>query len=322
MRALLFFVLASVGLAQAPMPELHYKVLPDWPHLPPGFNFRETPAITVDARGNVYVIHRGEHPIVEFTSDGTFIRSFGDGLYDRPHGIRIDAEGNIWTADDTSHMVIKMDPSGRVRMVLGRWRTTSEAHSSLAEPNSLHGSRGIRDNEIVRFNRPTDMAFAANGDIFVADGYGNSRVVKFSKDGRFLKEWGRRGSGEGEFHTPHSILVDSRNRVLVADRENYRIQIFDMDGKFLAQWTHVGAPWGLDLSKDGKELWMADGYNNRVLKLDLDGHILGCFGSRGKLPGQFSYVHHLAVGLDGSIYTAEILNWRPQKFVPGHSDSK
>ena len=167
----------------------------------------------------------------------------------------------------------------------------------------------------VRFNGPTDVAFAPNGDVYVSDGYGNSRVVKFSKDGHHLKTCGRRGTGEGEFHTPHSIAIDTRGRVYVADRENYRIQVFDGEGKFLGQWTHVGAPWGLDLGPDGN-LYMADGYNNRVLKLTLEGKILGAFGSPGKLPGQFSFVHHLAVGPDGAVYTAEILNWRPQKFLP------
>lgn len=315
MRAFAAVLLIGFGLAQTPLPNLRYKALPDWPQTPPGWNFRETPGIALDRRGHVYVIHRGEHPIAEFAADGKFVRAFGDGLYDRPHAIRIDPEGNIWTVDDTGHVVLKMDPAGRVRMVLGRWRTNSEARSVLAEPNTLHGSRGIRDEDIVRFNRPTDVAFAPNGDVYVTDGYGNSRVVKFSKEGRLLKTWGRRGAGEGEFHTPHAIAIDARGRVYVADRENYRIQIFDADGRFLTQWTHVGAPWGLDLSRDG-HLYVADGYNNRVLKLTLEGKILGAFGSSGKLPGQFSYVHHLAVGVDGAVYTAEILNWRPQKFIP------
>ncbi len=315
MRAIAFVLLTGLALAQTPLPDLHYKALPGWPQLPSGWNFRETPGIAVDQRGHVYVIHRGEHPVMEFTADGKFVRAFGDGLYDRPHAVRIDPEGNIWTVDDMSHIVVKMDPTGRIRMVLGRWRSSSEMSSTLAEPNTLHGARGIRDGDVPKFNRPTDVAFASNGDLYVTDGYGNSRVVKFTKDGRFLKAWGKRGAGEGEFHTPHSIAIDARGRVYVADRENYRIQIFDGDGKFLTQWTHLGAPWGLDLSRDG-HLYVADGYNNRVLKLTLEGKIVGAFGSPGKLPGQFSYLHHLAVGPDSAVYTAEILNWRPQKFLP------
>ena len=296
------------------LPPMEYRAEPDWPQLPAGWNFRETPGIAADAAGHVYVIHRGDHPIMEFDARGKFVRAFGDGLFERPHAIRIDPEGNIWAVDDMGHLVVKFDRGGRVRMVLGRFKTSSEVKSGLAEPNMLHGSRGIRDNDVPRFNRPTDIAFAPSGDFYVTDGYGNSRIVKFSKDGRVLKIWGQRGSGPGEFHTPHAAAVDRQGNVYVADRENYRIQIFDADGNFQREWTHVGAPWGLDWTREG-HLLVADGYNNRVLELAADGKVLGAFGAPGRLPGQFSYLHHLASGPGGSIYTAEILNWRPQKLV-------
>jgi DNA-binding beta-propeller fold protein YncE len=204
--------------------------------------------------------------------------------------------------DDRGQVVVKMDVAGRVRMVLGRWQT----------PGGPAERSGDYD---VRFNRPTDVAWAPNGDIYVSDGYGNSRVVKFSPDGRYLTEWGRKGQGPGEFNTVHSVAVDKRGRVYVADRENRRIQIFDGDGKFLAEWRHVGAPWGLQITPE-QELYMCDGYDGRVLKLSLDGRVLGAFGKTGKRPGEFLFVHNLAVAPDGTIYTAEILNWRPQKFVP------
>src|SRR5262249_1740385 len=156
-------------------------VVPDWPQLPTGWNFRETPGIAVDAKDHVYVIHRGDHPVMEFDAEGRFIREFGDGLYDRAHAVRIDSEGNIWTVDDGSHSVLKMDPRGRVRMVLGRWRSPTGATSSVSGGSIPSPElRGLRDEAIIRFNRPTDVAWAANGDIFVSDGYGNSRVVKFS----------------------------------------------------------------------------------------------------------------------------------------------
>ena len=316
LRALLLFVITGCSPAQSKLPTLAYQVVPDWPQLPAGWNFRETPGIAADGREHVYVIHRGEHPIMEFDGEGRFIQSFGDGLFERPHAIRIDAEGNIWTVDDGSHVVLKMDRLGRIQMVLGRWR------SSTASPPYTPGGaapssdlRGIRDDQIVRFNRPTDVAWAANGDIYVSDGYGNSRVVKFSRDGQLLRIWGTKGTDPGQFNTPHSIAIDKQGRVYVADRENYRIQIFDSDGTFLQQWSHVGAPWGLHITPD-QFLYMADGYNNRILKLNLEGKVLGSFGSPGKLSGQFSYLHHLSVSPAGAIYTAEILNWRPQKFVP------
>jgi DNA-binding beta-propeller fold protein YncE len=282
--------------------------------MPQGMNFMETAGVAVDPSNHVYVIHRGPHPIMEFDADGGFVRAWGDGMYDRAHSIRIDAQGNIWTADDGSHTVLKMDRHGRVQMVLGRWRSSSDVVSTMPDGSAGGALRGSRDDGVARFNRPTDVAFATNGDIFVADGYGNSRVMKFDKDGKFLKTWGERGSAPGQFHTPHSILVDKQNHVYVADRENYRVQIFDTEGKFLKQWKGLGAPWGLDFTPDGN-IAMADGYNNRVLKLTLEGKVIGAFGSMGTKPGQFHFAHQIAAGPDGSIYTAEILNWRPQKFV-------
>jgi DNA-binding beta-propeller fold protein YncE len=305
----LLVFLACPLLAQTDFPQLAFKPVPNWPHLPPAWNFRETPGIAADSRGHVFVIHRGEHPIMEFDPQGNFVRAFGDTLFDRAHSVRFDPEGNLWAVDDGSHVVMKMDSEGHVKMVLGRFRKPGDA----VTPDHP-GPRGIRDEDVLLFNRPTDVAFAPNGDFYVSDGYGNSRVVKFSKDGRLLKTWGTKGAGIGQFNTPHSVAVDKQGRVYVADRENYRIQIFNANGEFLQQWTHVGAPWGLYLTPD-QTLYMCDGYNNRVLKLNLEGKILGAFGTPGKRLGEFSYVHDLSVGPDGAIYTAEILNWRPQKFV-------
>ena len=314
MRALALSA-AVVCLAQAQFPALNYRVQPAWPSLPYQANFMETAGVAVDSSDHVYVFHRGRMPVMKFDAQGSFIRGWGDGLFDRPHSVRVDREGFIWTVDDGSHTVLKMDSLGRVRMVLGRFRTTSDAKSAMAEPTVSADLRGLRDEGVVRFNRPTDVAFAANGDIFVADGYGNSRVVKFDKNGKFVKTWGKRGTGEGDFNTPHSIAVDRQGRVLVADRENYRIQVFDGDGKFEAQWKGFGSPWGLATTGDN-HIMMADGYNCRVVKLTMDGKPVGSFGSHGKQPGQFHYCHQLAVDSRGNVYTAEILNWRPQKFVP------
>jgi len=315
-KILLALASLAIALSQNNWPTLRVRAVPEWPELPAGWNFLETPGIAADAREHVYVIHRGERPILEFDAHGKFLRAFGEGLFDRAHAVRVDAEGNIWAVDDGSHVVLKMDPQGRVRMVLGRRRrSTGEKSSAVPDPSAPAGMRGIRDEGVVRFDRPTDVAFSPAGDIFVSDGYGNSRVVKFSKDGRFLKTWGSKGSAPGEFNIPHAIAVDKQGRVYVADRENYRIQIFDAEGNFLREWRHLGAPWGLEITA-GPHLYMADGYNNRVLKLNLEGNVLGAFGGPGKLPGEFSYLHHLAVSPQGAIYTAEILNWRPQKFLP------
>jgi DNA-binding beta-propeller fold protein YncE len=279
----------------AGVPQLAYRVDPGWPELPEGWNLLATPDVAVDSEGHVYVFHRGPHPIIEMDAQGKFVRAWGDGLFVSPHGLRFDRAGNLWAADNGAHFVAKLDRRGRFTMFLGR-----------------HGVKGETDD---LFNAPTDIGFASNGDFFVTDGYGNSRVVKFSKEGRFLKAWGKRGTAPGEFNTPHTVVVDKADRVYVGDRQNYRIQIFDTDGNFQTEWKHVGSPWGLAFAPDGN-LLMADGWNDRVLKLDLDGKILGVLGGPGRMPGQFRFVHHLSVGLRGELYVGEIIHMRPQKFLP------
>lgn len=292
---LLLPAIVCVALAQSGFPPMAYAVDESWPVLPPGWNFGETPGVATDPRGHVYVLHRGPNPILEFAPEGRLVRSWGEGLFIRTHAIRIDPEGNIWTVDNDTHQVLKMDPSGRVRMVIGR--------------------RGMSGENEELFNRPTDIAFAANGDFYVSDGYGNSRIVKFSKEGRYLTAWGKKGKGDGEFDLPHSVAVDKQGRVLVADRENYRLQIFDANGKFLEKWTHVGSPWGLELLPDGT-LFIADGHNSRILKTDLTGKVLGAFGENGRLPGELNFAHHIAVDGQGNIYVSEIKNQRVSKFTP------
>lgn len=294
--ALGLLALCLAGAApSAEFPAMEYDVDADWPTLPAGWNFGEVAGVAVDARDHVFVFHRGEHPIMEFMPDGRLVRSWGSGMFIRPHGIRVDPEGNIWTVDNDTHQVLKMDPAGRVRMVIGR-----------------RGQGGESDE---LFNRPTDVAFAPNGDFYVSDGYVNSRVVKFSKDGRFLTAWGRKGDGEGEFNLPHSVAVDQQGRVYVGDRENYRVQVFDSSGKFLSQWRHVGSPWGLDIRPDGT-LFLADGHNDRILKLTLEGEVLGAYGRNGRLPGDLNFVHHLGVDSQGNILASEIKNQRVQRLRP------
>ncbi len=296
-RALLIlFVITLAAFAQSKYPELAFDADPAWPKLPAGKNFAEVAGVSVDVAENVYVFHRGAEAIMVFSKDGKYLRSLGQGVYTAAHGLHVDQEGNIWTTDIGTHVVLKMDNTGQIRMVLGRRGQAAEAND--------------------RFDQPTDVATAPNGDIYVTDGYGNSRVVKLAKDGTFIHAWGKRGVGEGEFNAPHSVALDKQGNVYVADRENFRIQIFDSDGKFLRQWKHVGSPWGLDFGPD-ESLYMSDGYNDRILKLNRDGKILGALGKHGKLPGQLELCHHLAVGpLTGSLYVAEITNWRVQQFVP------
>jgi DNA-binding beta-propeller fold protein YncE len=297
--ALVFLFAFSVGLRSAEehpaWPELKYSPVPDWPALPEGWNLGETASVAVDSNDGVYVFHRGPHPLLQFHSSGKFIRSLLEGMVTSAHGVRLDQYGNIWVVDVKGHTVLKLNPAGRVIMVLGR--------RDFAGADESH------------FDQPTDIAIAPNGDFYVTDGYGNSRVMKFSKDGKLLLQWGKKGVAEGEFNLPHSIVLDREGMVYVGDRENNRVQIFSPDGRFLRQWTELGSPWGLAITP-AQEIYMADGKNNRVLKLTREGKVLGVLGSPGKGPGQFAYAHHLAVSSQGELFVAEILNWRVQKFVP------
>jgi DNA-binding beta-propeller fold protein YncE len=279
----------------APVPELPYRAAPDFFRLPAGMNFGEASGVALDSKGHIFLFHRAKPMLVEFDESGTFLRSLGEGLFDHPHGLRIDADNNIWTTDDGNHLVLKLDHDGRVLLVLGRRGTGAEAE--------------------WLFNKPADVAFGKDGEIFVADGYGNSRVVKFDRSGKFLKTWGIFGSGPGEFNLPHSVVTDDHGRVYVGDRENKRIQIFDADGRLLKIWTGIGYPYGLFLTPD-QHVWMADGGFDRIIELDPDGKILGAIGEPGRAAGQLAWAHFLAVGRDRKIYVADVLNWRFQVFVP------
>ncbi|MFZ0479861.1 MAG: peptidyl-alpha-hydroxyglycine alpha-amidating lyase family protein [Terriglobales bacterium] len=300
--------LAAICLAQVPstpefqpVPELGFRVAPDYFETPPGATQGEASGIALNSKGHIFLFQRAKPMLAEYDEHGKFIRSIGEGLFDHPHGLRIDADDNIWTTDDGNHLVLKLNPAGRVLLVLGRrdWG---------AEANWL-------------FNKPADVAFGTNGDIYVADGYGNSRVVRFDRDGNFIKAWGKFGTGHGEFILPHTVVVDKEDHVYVGDRENKRIQIFDRDGNFLKEWTGIGYPYGLVITPD-QHLWMADGGYDRIVELDRDGKILGAFAEPGHGPGQLAWAHFLAVGPDRKIYVADVLNWRFQVFVPTEPTGK
>jgi DNA-binding beta-propeller fold protein YncE len=223
------------------------------------------------------------------------------------HGINVGPDGNLWITDGGTgwwptpdpipgkgHVVLKFSPEGELLTTLG----------GQGEPGE--------DRE--HFNGPTDIAFAPNGDFYVTDGYGNSRVVKFSKNGEYLLAWGRKGTAEGEFNLPHAVEVDSDGQVYVADRENLRVQVFDANGRFLAQWKHTGRPIGLALSPDG-HIFVADANGGRIIKLDRSGTVIGEFGKPGDDTGQMGGVHHIAVDGTKGLYTAELGALRFQKFL-------
>jgi len=288
---LLVFVLTAALCATAQ--DSSYRVVANWPQLPAGLALGQATAVATDSRGHVFVFHRGEKPIVVFDSDGKLLRSFGDGLFKSAHGLRVDREDCVWVTDTEGHVVKRFSNDGKLQLTLG-------------EPNVL----GLDERH---FNKPADIAFAANGDVFVADGYGNSRVVKFDRTGKFLLTWGKPGTGPSEFNVPHNIRVDSRGQVYVADRENNRVQVFDASGKFLTQFGGL-APFGLFITPRD-EVFIADGLVHKVWQVGLDGKVVASFGTQGATPGQLNLPHGIHVAADGALYVTEITGKRVQKFV-------
>jgi streptogramin lyase len=206
-------------------------------------------SVDPDAKGNIWVFHRSDPTILQFNPAGKLIASFGAGLFAQAHGMTIDREGNVWVTDAQAmngkgQQVFKFSPDGKVLMTLGKAGVVGEG------PDTFSG--------------PSDVAIAANGDIFVADGHvanSNGRIVKFSKDGKFIKAWGKTGSGPGEFNVPHSLAIDSRGRIFVADRSNNRLQIFDQDGRFIDQWKQFGRPSGVYIDRNDT-IYVADSQSN------------------------------------------------------------
>lgn len=297
--AALFAVSPQAALAQLKTgPPLPLKLVKDWAKLPDGWNTGESSGVAVDKNDNVYIFNRGAHPLIKLDKSGKFLAEYKEVPVLSSHGVRIDQEGNIWLADVKGHSILQFSPTFRLKMQIGN-------------PGKSPGDNSTP----YAFNQPTGVSFAANGDFYVSDGYGNSRVVKYSKAGDFIAQWGRKGNGDGEFDLVHDVAVDAKGNVYVADRTNQRVQVFDGAGKFVTKWTGLGSPWGLIYEARENVLYMCDGVNNRVLKLNLDGQILGELGSFGKAPGKFDFAHNIAVDSEGSIYVAEIKNWRVQKFA-------
>jgi len=245
--------------------------------MPDGWHFGRVTAVTNDSKGEIYVFHRNLKidPIVVFNHESKYLRSWGKGFFTNPHGIRADKDDNVWCIDNGAHQVYKFSRDGKLLMTLG--------------------VKGQPGEDETHFRSPTDIAWdRQTQDFYVSDGYGNSRVVKFNKDGKYLLSWGKPGNKPGEFQTVHAIATDSRGRVYVSDRENNRIQIFTPDGKFLKAWTHLGATQGIDITaKD--EVWVVTHRNNienitydsmagRIMKIDIEtGKVVGSMESPGHM---------------------------------------
>jgi len=288
--------------SSAPVPDLGYRPVPDIFKLPRGMNFGQCSSVAVNSKGNILVFNRGAHALMEFDGRGRYLRSLAQGIFTHPHGLRVDAGDNIWATDGTSHIVVKMDPRGRVVMVLGVKDSAREWHPA---------------GHLRCFDEPNDVAFGPAGEIYVTQGHGKgeSRVLKFDADGNFIKTWGGEGAGPGQFNVPHSIIADAKGLLYIADRSNQRIQVFDADGTYLRESKHPGTPCGLCMCRDQKHIMMAHGHAGKIMKLDLNGNVLGATGGQGKGPNRYGEAHFLALDRKEDIYVADTLNWRVQKLV-------
>jgi len=348
---LLLLALPGTLLAQpARVPEIPYRSVPGFLKLPADLYLGEVAGVAVNSVGHIFVFSRGSTngpaygasaaQLLEFDSDGKFLREIGHNLYawSFAHSVKIDRDDNIWVADKGSDMVIKFDPQGRVAMVFGRKQEASdEGTAPLKHPRPpLPPVDGT-------FRQVTDMAWDAAGNTYISDGYINSRVAKIDKNGAWIKSWGEPGDQPGQFSTPHSIAVDAGGNVYVADRGNRRIQVFDGDGKFLRQIVidvpfdpnarpaignkpqlpvignqamAPGAPWAICITLPPNQvLYSSDGFPGRIYKLTLDGKVLGVLGESGKQLKQFGWIHEIACPSENELFVGELLNWRVQKLI-------
>jgi len=238
--------------------------------------------------GRIYVLHRGEPPLLEFDSSGKYIKGFGGGLFKVAHGLRVDPAGAIWTTDNGNHVVRKFSPDGKLLLTLG-------------EVNTGGGGQD-------HFRSPDDVVISSKGDLYVADS-GNGRIVRLTAAGRYVSEWGHKGSGPGEFKLCHGLAIDSQDHIYVADRGNNRVQVFDSGGKPLAIWTGFGNPYGLLMS--GRELLVSEGEVHKIFHVDSSGKVVDSWGG----PDVLQLPHFMAIDSQGVLYVAEVNGKRVQKFT-------
>lgn len=290
-------------LVPHPAPPLDYVAVADPVRLPAGLTMGPPASVGFDPRGHLIVLTRGPQAFFEFDEDGRFIRTFGEGLFVRAHGMRLDAAGNIWAADVGAHVVYKLSPQGQVLLALG----------TKGEPGVWNEAAGAR-----RLNQPNDVAIARNGDVYVVQGHtpgaeGDPRVLHFDRTGAFISSWGGKGTTPGRFDVAHGIAIDNRGDVWVADRENQRIQIFDAHGGFLREMKYGGLPTSLAIGS--QYIFMVNGFAAQVLQMDLAGRVLAATGRPGRGLGEFDEAHFIAVSPRGELFIADTVNATLQKFV-------
>src|SRR5262245_35052459 len=347
-------VLSAQAPARATAPTIPFESSTDFLKYSPDMNFGEVLGVAVNSKGHVVVLnHQGSTnaplygnastQILEFDQAGKFVREIGKGVYGLgySHSVRCDKYDNLWVVDKGTNAVVRFNPAGYVTLNLGR---RPEGPDDPAE--SYYRPRRPEPPVHVDgyFRQPTDVAWDSDDNIYVSDGYTNSRIAKFDKNGNWVKSWGSRGSGgahadenPGQFNTPHSIAIDRQNNVYVADRGNRRIQVFDTNGTFQrmirltasydktrhpvlgnvpASPPDETAPWTLCISNGPTQyLYTSDQEPGRLYKLSLDGAILGMLGESGRGPKQFNWIHGLACPSDDLIYVADMNNWRVQRLT-------
>jgi DNA-binding beta-propeller fold protein YncE len=311
-------------------------------NLPANITLGEAAGVATNSKGEVFVYTRVGHPTIsigtsrpfahggsrlfEFDRTGRYVREIGHESYGFlvAQQVRIDPQDNIWIVDQMSEMVIKFDPEGRVQLLLGR-KAESETVPARPLDAPARGGRGPAGagQQSDLFSRPTDVAWDAAGNIYVADGLGNARIAKFDKAGKFIRSWGSKGTAQAQFNSVRGIALDAEGNVYVADAGNKRIAVFDGDGNFKTQMVNIGTPSAICISPGPKQALYSSNSNppedidtgGEIYKLDLTGQVLGRFGKAGKLPKEFGTVNAIDCRRENELYVGEIGNWRVQKLT-------
>lgn len=353
MRLLICAVLASGLHAQSIAPPLHFESDTDYPKLPAEMPLGEVLGVAVNSKGHIVLVnHPGSYggplygaastQLLEFDQAGKFVREIGRGVYGLgyAHSVRFDKYDNLWVVDKGTNSVMRFNPAGRVTLNLGRREEGPDEH------HYVEFQRGDPPPQHVDgyFHGATDIAFDSDDNMYISDGYFNSRVAKLDKHGDWVKSWGSRGREPGQFNLPHNIAVDRQNNIYVADRSNRRIQVFDADGKYLrslvlnapydkkrhpvlgntpANPPDATQPWTLCITNTPTQyLYTSDQEPGRIYKLTLDGKILGVLGESGHEAGQFNWIHALACPTENTLFVADMNNWRVQKLALHPDKSK